>query len=134
LQLLEAGLAALKADDMAKIPLYEESIYTLSNKERTALGYATAGLKVSTTTTAEEDEAYHWVFVSTGVENQYYIQHVSSGMYISVAGEGARIKADATAINGALPSTSSRSPTVNLPSKATPTPMYISAPTHRAMR
>ena len=102
LQLLEAGLAALKADNMAKIPLYEESIYTLSNKERTALGYATAGLKVSTTTTAEEDEAYHWVFVSTGVENQYYIQHVSSGMYISVAGEGARIKADATAINGAI--------------------------------
>ena len=102
IQILDNELALLAADDMAKIPVYEGSYYTLSNKERTALGYATAGLKVSTTTAAAEDEAFHWTFVPTGTDKQYYIQHVSTGMYISVAPESARIKADATAISDAI--------------------------------
>ncbi|MBR4998075.1 MAG: M60 family metallopeptidase, partial [Bacteroidaceae bacterium] len=102
LQLLDAELAALAADEMAKIPLYEGSIYTLSNKERTALGHATAGLKVSTSLTPAESPEFHWAFVPTGVKNQYYIQHVSTGLYISVAPESGRIKAEATAVSGAI--------------------------------
>ena len=102
IQILDNELALLAADDMAKIPVYEGSYYTLSNKERTALGHATAGLKVSTTTAAAENEAFHWTFVPTGVKDQYYIQHVSTGFYISVAPESARIKAEATAISGAI--------------------------------
>ena len=102
LQLLDAELAALAADEMAKIPLYEGSIYTLSNKERTALGHATAGLKVSTSLTPAESPEFHWAFIPTGVKNQYYIQHVSTGLYISVAPESGRIKAEATAVSGAI--------------------------------
>ena len=102
LQLLDAELAALAAEEMAKIPLYEGSIYTLSNKERTALGHATAGLKVSTSLTPAESPEFHWAFIPTGVKNQYYIQHVSTGLYISVAPESGRIKAEATAVSGAI--------------------------------
>ena len=104
IELIDAEIAALDADQYARVPVYEKSHYALINKNysRTALARLSAGLKVSTSLTPAEAPDLHWQFVSAGEEGLYYIQHVASGMYVSVATEGARVKADASATNEAV--------------------------------
>lgn len=104
IQLLEEEVALLEANEMAKVPIYESSYYALSNLRynNTALERTSSGLKVSTSRTPAEDVDVHWIFVPTGTDNQYYLQHIESGMYISAATEGARVKAETTATDKAI--------------------------------
>ena len=104
LELIETEIAALEADQYARVPVYEESYYALVNKNfsRTAMERLSAGLKVSTSLTPAEDPDLHWRFVSAGEDGLYYMQHVVSGMYVSVVAEGARVKAEATAVSEAV--------------------------------
>ena len=104
IQLLEEEIALLEANKMAKVPVYESSYYALSclRYNNTALSHSSQGLKVSTSRTPAEDADVHWQFVPTGTENQYYLQHIVSGKYISTANEGARVKAEATTTDKAI--------------------------------
>ena len=102
--LLDKAVSGLSANNEAKIPVYQSSYYALANLRfnRTALERVAAGLKVSTSTDPAGDADVHWTFIPTGVANQYYLQHVVSGMYISVAPENGRVKAEATTTNTAI--------------------------------
>ena len=103
-QLLDKTVAALEANDEAKVPIYEENHYALLNKNynRTALGRTSAGLKVSTSLAPAENPELHWLFVPAGKKGLYYLQHISTGMYVSTAPEGGRIKAEVTTTSGAI--------------------------------
>ena len=102
--MLDKAIATLSADSNAKVPVYESSYYALASLRynRTALERLSSGLKVSTSTTPAEDADVHWLLVPTGVANQYYLQHVVSGTYISVAADGVRVKGEATATSSAI--------------------------------
>jgi hypothetical protein len=102
--ILEAELAALAADAQSKVPVYASSYYALASPRfnRTALERVSAGLKVSTSTDPAGNADFHWMFVPTDVADQYYLQHVVSGMYVSVASDGARVKAEASSANSAI--------------------------------
>ena len=104
IELIDAEIAALEADQYSRVPVFELSHYAMVNKNysRTALTHVSAGLKVATSLTPAENSDLHWQFVSAGEEGLYYIQHVVSGMYISVANDGARVKAEATATSEAV--------------------------------
>ena len=103
IQLLEEELASLKANNDAKVPLYEENYYALgsvSQKNNTA-EYSTAGLK-TTISAADSNTKKQWLFVPTGVANQYYIQNISSSLYISLVSKDARVKAAAESTANAV--------------------------------
>ena len=102
--LLDEAVAYLETNSSAKVPIYESSYYALGSLRynNTALERTSSGLKVSTSRTPAEDADVHWMFVPTGVENQYYLQHIESGMYISTLPDNARAKAEATATSKAI--------------------------------
>ena len=93
-KLIDQAIRELKNNDDAKVPLYEADYYALGSiyQKSTTAEYSTAGLKVSFSDAAANAKK-QWLFVPTGVENQYYIQNISTGLYISLANEGVRVKA-----------------------------------------
>ena len=95
-KILEDAMATLQADNDAKVPLYEADYYALGSvyQKNTSVEYSTAGLKVTFSDPAANTKK-QWLFVPTGVANQYYIQCISSGLYISSISEGSRVKATA---------------------------------------
>ena len=102
-KLLDQAVRELKADNDAKVPLYEADYYALGSvsQKNTTAEYSTAGLKV-TFSDAAANTKKQWLFVPTGTDNQYYIQCISSGLYISQASEGARVKATAESTANAI--------------------------------
>ena len=93
-KLLDQAMRELKANNDAKVPLYAGDHYALGSvyQKNTSVEYSTAGLKV-TFSDAAANTKKQWLFVPTGVANQYYIQCISSGLYISTASENVRVKA-----------------------------------------
>ena len=102
--LLDEAVANLEANSSAKVPIYESSYYALGSLRynNTALERTNSGLKVSTSRTPAEDADVHWMFVPTEIENQYYLQHIVSGMYISTVPDNGRAKAEASATSKAI--------------------------------
>lgn len=95
--LLDQMVLALSEDADAKVPLYEGDYYALSSirHKNTSLEYSSAGLKV-TFAAPDANAKKQWVFVAAETEGQYYIQNVSTGLFVSVVSENIRVKADAT--------------------------------------
>ena len=93
-KILEDAMAALQADNDVKVPLYEADYYALGSvyHKNTSAEFSTAGLKATFSDVAGNTKK-QWLFVPTGVANQYYIQCISSGLYISTASENVRVKA-----------------------------------------
>ncbi len=102
-QLLDQAVRELKANNDAKVPLYEADYYALGSvyQKNTTAEYSSAGLKV-TFSDASTNEKKQWLLVPTGVANQYYIQSISSGLYISLVSEKVRVKAAAESTDNAV--------------------------------
>ncbi len=81
---------------IAKVPVYEDDYYALGSvrHKNNSLEYSTAGLKVTFASPAENTKK-QWVLVPTGVEHQYYVQNVETGLYVSIVSENVRVKAEA---------------------------------------
>ncbi|MBR6628798.1 MAG: M60 family metallopeptidase [Bacteroidaceae bacterium] len=104
LVLLNQAIADMQANSEAKVPLYTENYYTLGavGYKNTSLEYSTAGLKVTFAAPAGNARK-QWMFVPGEEDGQYYMQNVESQLYVSVAAEGARVKATAATAETALP-------------------------------
>lgn len=81
---------------IARVPVYEDDYYALGSvrHKNNSLEYSTAGLKVTFASPAENTKK-QWVLVPTGVEHQYYVQNVETGLYVSIVSENVRVKAEA---------------------------------------
>ncbi len=92
--LLDKTVLELSENAEAKVPLYEEDYYVLGSvrHKSNSLEYSTAGLKVTFADPAANTKK-QWLFVPSGVEGQYYVQNISSGLYVSVVSDGVRVKA-----------------------------------------
>lgn len=101
--LLEQYVLALCERDEAKVPLYPDDYYALNSvrHKNNSLEYSSAGIKV-TFAIAAENVKKQWVFVPTEVADQYYIQNLDNGKYVSLANSGARVKAEATDVADAI--------------------------------
>ena len=101
--LVDRAVRELAAKSDAKVPLYEADYYALGSvyQKNNSAEYSTAGLKV-TFADASANAKKQWVFVSTGSANQYYVQNISSGLYISLVSEGVRVKAAAESTDKAV--------------------------------
>lgn len=104
LALLNQAIADMQANSEAKVPLYTENYYALGavGYKNTSLEYSTAGLKVTFAAPAGNARK-QWMFVPGEEDGQYYMQNVESQLYVSVAAEGARVKATAATAETALP-------------------------------
>lgn len=103
--LLDAMVESLKADASVKVPMYAGSHYALGSvkNNRKYLDYASAGLTVMTSASLPtSDTGKHWTFVSSGSDNRYYLQNVSTGKYVSVLRDGESVKAEATSTSSAV--------------------------------
>ena len=101
--LLDQTVLELSENADAKVPLYEEDYYALGSvrHKNNSLEYSTAGLKVTFADPAANTKK-QWLFVPSGVEDQYYMQNVSSGLYVSAVSDGVRVKAAATDTKSAV--------------------------------
>lgn len=101
--LLDQMVLALSEDADAKVPLYEGDFYALGSirHKNTSLEYSTAGPRVTFADPAA-NEKKQWVFVAAETEGQYYIQNVSTGLFVSVVSENARVKVEAEDTKGAV--------------------------------
>ena len=93
--LLNDEIARLRTDKSAFVRIKPGNIYRITNnaKRELRLGYHNGALKG--TTNAEAPVANpncHWEFVSTGVDNEFYMKNVGSGLFITtIDNEGAAI-------------------------------------------
>ena len=102
-KLIDQAVRELINNHEAKVPLYEDDYYALGSvsQKNTTAEYSTAGLK-TTFSAADSNTKKQWLFVPTGVANQYYIQNSSSGLYISLVSKGVRVKAAAESTANAV--------------------------------
>ena len=102
-KLIDQAVRELINNHEAKVPLYEDDYYALGSvsQKNTTAEYSTAGLK-TTFSAADSNTKKQWLFVPTGVANQYYIQNISSGLYISLVSKGVRVKAAAESTANAV--------------------------------
>lgn len=93
---LDQMVVQLTEMTIAKVPVYEDDYYALGSvrHKNNSLEYSTAGLKVTFASPAENTKK-QWVLVPTGVEHQYYVQNVETGLYVSIVSENVRVKAEA---------------------------------------
>ena len=93
---LDQMVVQLTENAAAKVPVYEDDYYALGSvrHKNNSLEYSTAGLKVTFASPAENTKK-QWVLVPTGVEYQYYVQNVETGLYVSIVSENVRVKAEA---------------------------------------
>ena len=93
---LDQMAVQLTENAAAKVPVYEDDYYALGSvrHKNNSLEYSTAGLKVTFASPAENTKK-QWVLVPTGVEHQYYVQNVETGLYVSIVSENVRVKAEA---------------------------------------
>jgi len=93
--LLNDEIARLRTDKSAFVRIKPGNIYRITNNATKSLrlGYYNGALKG--TTNAEVPVANpncHWEFVSTGVDNEFYMKNVGSGLFITtIDSEGAVI-------------------------------------------
>lgn len=100
---LDQMVLSLTENEDAKVPVYEEDYYALYSvrHKNNSVEYSTAGLKV-TFASPEENPKKQWVLVPSDEEDQYYVQNVESGLYVSVASENVRVKAEAKETKNAI--------------------------------
>ncbi len=100
--LLDSTLTALTTNLDARVRITDNCFYsmTISNDDTQMMDYTTSGLKTSLL--SGWDFASQWKFVPAGAEDTYYIQHRTTGNYISVANNNGRVKANATTTAEAL--------------------------------
>ena len=99
---LDSTMAALLANEEARITITDNCFYslTVSDNITQMIEYTTSGLKATYMSGA--DHASQWKLVPAVTESSYYIQHRTTGNYISVANNGARVKANATTTDDAI--------------------------------
>ena len=101
---LQDAIETLNANTSARVSLIPGSFYTLgvSNKERQYIDNANAGLKTTESNAEETPESMQWRLVETSNNDTYYIQHRTTGNYISYVVSGKRVKAEAEKISDAV--------------------------------
>lgn len=101
--LLDKAVLELSENADAKVPLYEEDYYALGSvrHKSNSLEYSTAGLRVTFADPAINTKK-QWLFVPSGVEGQYYVQNISSGLFVSGVSENVRVKVEAKDTKGAV--------------------------------
>lgn len=101
--LLDEEMFTLLNTPSAFVPVYEESYYSITAKANipAPIEYNSGGLR-GTYASAATDKGKHWVFVSSGVEGEYFIQNRESGNYISVVNSGEVVKANSSKVADAV--------------------------------
>ena len=93
--LLNDEIARLRTDQSAYVRIKAGNIYRITNNATKSLrlGYYSGALKGTTNTEAPAaNPNCHWEFVSTGVDNEFYMKNVGSGLFITtIDSEGAAI-------------------------------------------
>ena len=100
--LLDATLASLVSNVDARVTISDNCFYSIvaSNDITLTMEYTTDGLKSSLLSGA--DFASQWKFVPAAEEGTYYLQHRTTGNYISAANKGVRVKAKSTSVDKAV--------------------------------
>ena len=93
--LLNDEIARLRTDKSAFVRIKPGNIYRITNNASRSLrlGYYNSTLKGTTNTEVPvANPNCHWEFVSTGVDNEFYMKNVGSGLFITtIDSEGAVI-------------------------------------------
>ena len=90
---LDSAINYLHNSPTARVPFIPNCFYSLSprNNEERYIGYASVGL---TTSAAEEaTDELQWKFIPAGNDDTYYIQHRTTGKYITTAKQSELVKA-----------------------------------------
>ena len=98
---LEAAIVALSSKC---IPLVPNRIYTISSVDKAVnhIGIDNYGLKLLTYQEEETPLSLRWRMVQAESEGVYYMQHLTTGRYISSAQNGLRVEADSFDIADAV--------------------------------
>ncbi|MBR4312943.1 MAG: Ig-like domain-containing protein [Bacteroidaceae bacterium] len=101
---LDAATAGIQANSAARVPLKPNNFYSISLSSNTKryLDIANAGLKTTLDEAEEISEDRQWRFINAEEEGTYYIQHRSSGNYITSLASGKRAEAKSTDIEDAV--------------------------------
>ena len=100
---LDAATAGIQANSAARIPLTPNVFYSISvSTNNRWLENANAGLKTTEDKTGEIPESRQWKIVNAETEGTYYIQHRSSGNYITSLTSGKRAEAKSTDLKDAV--------------------------------
>ena len=100
--MLDTTLTSLLTNVDARVAISDNCFYSIaaSNDDALVMEYTSAGLKTSMLNGF--DFTSQWKFIPAEAAGTYYIQHRTSGNYISAAKKGVRVKASATNIGEAL--------------------------------
>ena len=102
---LDAATAEIQANSAARVPLTLNNFYSINISTNTTryLENANAGLKTGVTEDTEvTPENIQWKLIPAETEGTFYIQHRTSGNYISYVSSGKRAEAKSTAIKDAV--------------------------------
>lgn len=84
--LINEEISRLRTDKSAFVRIKDGNIYRLTNNGAKSyrLGYYNGALKGTTTgEVALTNKNCHWEFVSTGVDNEFYLKNVGTGLFIT---------------------------------------------------
>ena len=101
---LDAATAGIQTNSAARVPLKSNNFYTISSSTNINryLDNANAGLKTTMDESGEMLDSRQWKFINAEEEGTYYIQHRSSGNFITSLANGKRAEAKSTDIEDAV--------------------------------
>ena len=101
-EILSAATEKVLQNEEARVPMFPNNYYSIvaSNDATLLMEYHEDGLK----TALRDPEAFasQWKFVPATTEGTYYLQHRTTGNYISTANKDARAKANKTNVEDAI--------------------------------
>lgn len=101
---LNSAIIALHHNSNARIPFTPYSYYSLAVANNTSLymEHANAGLRSSKKSEEGTPESLQWKFISTESGDSHYIQHRTTGKFITAVTSGQRVKAESSDIASAV--------------------------------